>query len=422
MLHIATLIVFMVIIHVICAFVLIFLWMQNRSRYQGTGLWAVNIALKAAGLLFIVMRGIVPLWMATVFATTLFIIGEIILYQGLGVFLQIKIRQFHNMVLLAVYIFVHGYFSIFTASLAARNLVLSIAWLLISMQTIWLLMVRIKSEFRSLTLSTGIAVIFYSLINMTRIIDYFIYPNPKENYMDSGLFEGFILISFQIATILLTYSLSLMVNKRLSIDIELQEEKYSKAFHASPYAVLLTRLCDGKIFEANSGFESLSGYTIAEVTGKTTVELEFFYDATDRDMILRELDEKGAIRDKEMKFRIKTGEIMIGLYSAELIQINNQPCVISIISDITERKMAEVERERLIQDLGKALSEIRTLGSMLPICSSCKKIRNDSGYWEQIESYIRDHAGTEFSHSLCPDCLARLYPDFADKIINDKDS
>jgi hypothetical protein len=71
MLHIKTLIVFMVIIHIICAIVLMFLWIQNRVRYQGTGLWAINIALKASGLILIVLRGEIPLWMATVLATTL---------------------------------------------------------------------------------------------------------------------------------------------------------------------------------------------------------------------------------------------------------------------------------------------------------------------------------------------------------------
>lgn len=409
----------MVIIHILCAIVLMFLWIQNRGRYQGTGLWAINIALKAAGLILIVLRGNVPLWMATVLATTLFVVGEIILYQGLADFIKIRVVQFHNIILLFMYIAVHSYFALIATSLATRNLVLSLAWLLIGIQSVWLLLVRIRPEIRLLTLSTGISVGLYSIINMARIIEYFIYPNPKENYMDSGIFEAVILISFQVATILLTYSLSLMVNKRLSLDIEFQEEKYSKAFHASPYALLLTRQCDGKIFEANAGFENLSGYQLSDVIGKTTVELNLFFDIDARETILKELTERGNVRDKELKFRIKSGEILIGLYSAEVIQINNQPCVISTISDITERKIAEVEREKLIQELGNALSELKILGGMLPICSSCKKIRNDSGYWQQIEQYLSEHSDAEFSHSLCPDCIRRLYPDMADGILKE---
>ena len=62
-------------------------------------------------------------------------------------------------------------------------------------------------------------------------------------------------------------------------------------------------------------------------------------------------------------------------------------------------------------ELQKALSEIKTLSGLLPICASCKKIRDDKGYWNQIELYIRDHTEAEFSHSLCPNCAEKLYGD-----------
>jgi hypothetical protein len=83
-----------------------------------------------------------------------------------------------------------------------------------------------------------------------------------------------------------------------------------------------------------------------------------------------------------------------------------------VSKNITERKRAEEERERLIIELRDALSTIRTLRGMLPICSSCKKIRNDDGYWEQIDVYIRDHTEAEFSHGICPECAKKLYPQY----------
>jgi len=70
------------------------------------------------------------------------------------------------------------------------------------------------------------------------------------------------------------------------------------------------------------------------------------------------------------------------------------------------------EREKLIDKLKEALAKVKTLSGMLPICASCKKIRDDKGYWKQIESYIQEHSETEFSHGICPDCAERLYPDF----------
>ncbi len=72
---------------------------------------------------------------------------------------------------------------------------------------------------------------------------------------------------------------------------------------------------------------------------------------------------------------------------------------------------AEEERERLIRELENALAEIKTLRGIIPICSSCKKIRDDEGYWHQVEVYIRDHSEAEFSHGICPECAKKLYPE-----------
>jgi hypothetical protein len=77
----------------------------------------------------------------------------------------------------------------------------------------------------------------------------------------------------------------------------------------------------------------------------------------------------------------------------------------------SEHKRAEAEREKLIQELQRALAKVKTLSGFLPICMSCKKIRNDKGYWEQVEVYIRDHSEAEFSHGFYPECMKKLYPD-----------
>jgi K+-sensing histidine kinase KdpD len=71
------------------------------------------------------------------------------------------------------------------------------------------------------------------------------------------------------------------------------------------------------------------------------------------------------------------------------------------------------QAQRLNQELAAALAEVKRLSGFLPICASCKKIRNDHGSWEQIETYIRDRSEAEFTHSLCPECVSRIYPDLA---------
>jgi hypothetical protein len=80
--------------------------------------------------------------------------------------------------------------------------------------------------------------------------------------------------------------------------------------------------------------------------------------------------------------------------------------------EVDIRRQAEKEKDRLILNLQKALGEIKILSGLLPICANCKKIRDDKGYWNQIESYIRNHSEADFSHSICPDCAKELYRDY----------
>ncbi|MBU1274415.1 MAG: PAS domain S-box protein [Proteobacteria bacterium] len=78
--------------------------------------------------------------------------------------------------------------------------------------------------------------------------------------------------------------------------------------------------------------------------------------------------------------------------------------------DITVRIKYAQEREKLIESLQEALAQVKTLSGLLPICSNCKKIRDDSGYWRKIEEYLQKHSQAEFSHGLCPQCAHQLYP------------
>jgi hypothetical protein len=87
-------------------------------------------------------------------------------------------------------------------------------------------------------------------------------------------------------------------------------------------------------------------------------------------------------------------------------------CLATIV-DITERKPAERERERLLLERQDVLKKVRTLSGLLPICSQCKKIRGDHGYWSQAETCVMHHSDAQFTHGLCPECITVLFPDDA---------
>ena len=93
--------------------------------------------------------------------------------------------------------------------------------------------------------------------------------------------------------------------------------------------------------------------------------------------------------------------------------VGGRKLIFCVCRDISERKAALREREELITRLQASLDEIRTLRQILPLCAICKKVRDDQGYWEQVDTYIVKHMATDVTHSLCPECLERYYPEEA---------
>ncbi len=94
-----------------------------------------------------------------------------------------------------------------------------------------------------------------------------------------------------------------------------------------------------------------------------------------------------------------------------LFKLKGKPVVQAVVRDITERKKVEEERKELIKELQLALDEVKALSGLLPICSFCKNIRDDKGYWQAIETYIAKYSEAEFTHSMCNKCLKKHYPD-----------
>jgi len=92
----------------------------------------------------------------------------------------------------------------------------------------------------------------------------------------------------------------------------------------------------------------------------------------------------------------------------------------TVLSFFIMRREQE-KRLNIIRQLQSSINEVKTLKGLIPICASCKSVRNDEGYWDQIEKYVSDHSDADFSHSICPVCMEKLYPEFADEVNNKKD-
>jgi two-component system sensor histidine kinase/response regulator len=141
---------------------------------------------------------------------------------------------------------------------------------------------------------------------------------------------------------LLINSVDITEQKKAREALKESEEKLSKAFRSSPNSVVISRIKDGRFVEVNDTFAKYIGYTREELIGHSTLELRIWKNPKDRHAMLRELKERGRVNDREVNFRLKSGEIRTSLFSAEPINIGGEACLISGSIDITERKKSEM--------------------------------------------------------------------------------
>ena len=411
-LDLKTIVVAGLTVEVVCNLVLAALWRQGRRQYSGLGFWALNFAAQTTGLFLILLRGQLPTWLSVSAANVLLVGGAWLGLLGLERFVGRRRPQTANGVVAAAAAALHAYLTYVQPNLALRAAIFAGAMLYFFVRCSALMLRGVDATLRPCTRAVGVVFALFAGLFALRIANQFGHLGQPDDYFRLGAPEALFHLAIQVLFVLLTYSLVLMVNRRLLLDLTLQREKFSKAFHSSPYALLLTRLSDGQILEINEGFTAMAGYDDAEARGTTTIDLNLWAQTGDRDAVVAQLAARSRVDGLEFSFRKKSGELLTGLYSAVVIAVGDEPCILSSIADITARKQAEQERERLVADREQALAEIKVLGGLLPICMSCKKIRDDKGYWNQIEGYIRSHSQAEFSHSLCPECAHQLYPEY----------
>lgn len=168
---------------------------------------------------------------------------------------------------------------------------------------------------------------------------------------------------------------------------------------------------DGTYRYVNNAFAGPFKKTPADIIGKKIYDLFSADEAEKRMIVVKKAFATGETIVFDVRVPVDTGDLFF-ITSVKPI-VDEKGVVTSVVcisKNITERKRGEEEREKLISDLQEAMSKVRALSGMLPICSSCKKIRDDQGYWTQIELFIREHSDAEFSHGICPDCSRKLYP------------
>lgn len=197
--------------------------------------------------------------------------------------------------------------------------------------------------------------------------------------------------------------------KRSQAETRLRDTRYTDYFNNSHACMLLIDAATADIVEANPAACDFYGYSKDEITGLKISDINLL--SPQESLKELQITKNQNQRYINFKHRLTSGEIRDVEAYAGLIRYHDRDLIHAVIHDITDRKLAEAEREQLISQLQEALAEIKTLSGLLPICANCKKIRNDKGYWQQIEEYIGAHSEAKFSHSICPQCMKILYPE-----------
>jgi PAS domain S-box-containing protein len=181
-------------------------------------------------------------------------------------------------------------------------------------------------------------------------------------------------------------------------------------------ALIVVLDTQGRVLRLNRAIEMLTGSTILEAVGANFCELFLVAEEGQRFFdLFAELQPAQFPFEFQSRLRTKNEAEYHVLWSSTAILNDDGTLDFIIVTgiDITALKRAEREKEKLILDLQAALTKVKTLKGLLPICANCKKIRDDHGYWQRVEEYIRDHSDAEFSHGICPECAKRLYPQYS---------
>jgi PAS domain S-box-containing protein len=194
--------------------------------------------------------------------------------------------------------------------------------------------------------------------------------------------------------------------------LRLSEERF-RAFMSNSPAVASIKDVAGRYVYINKTFEQLFGRPLKELAGKT--DYDVWPPETAKQLRDNDVAVLNANKTIQMFETIPTPDGLPHhwmVYKFPIPDVGGQRLLGAVAVDVTERRKLEAAREQLRLQYEEAMEKIRTLTGFIPICASCKKIRDDKGYWQQVEDYISEHSQAEFSHGLCPDCAAKLYPGF----------
>ncbi|MBI5790227.1 MAG: PAS domain-containing protein [Rhodocyclales bacterium] len=352
----------------ICVIVLAALWLQNRDRFDAIRFWPAALGLQFVSLLLILLRGTIPHFLSIVTSGALAIFGAILLFVGLERFVGKPSPRKYNYGLLALFTLAHAYFTYVEPSLLGRNINYSVFLTAICAQGAWLMLYRVEPARRGGTRLVGAVLLGYCLLNIARIGVGLAAP-PGDDPFRAGTFDVPMFLAYQILVVALTFSLVLMVNRRLHEELEsdveqrrlsetavrLSEARLTRAELASKAGNWELRL-DSREVIGSPGAAKVYGLNADRLDYGSIREIPLPEYRAELDTALTNLIQHGTPYDLEFKIRLpESGEIR-DVHSIATFDPGSRT-VFGIVQDITERKKAELELDRYRAHLEELVAE-----------------------------------------------------------------
>ena len=344
---IRTLIVITFLMFALSMLVLASVWVHYRSRYKGLLFWWLQAGFSMIGTSSIILRP----WMTlnvSIMITNIFLhLGVLYLLFGFQRFFgRAKLSQVSwiGFVLTGILISLLTYQY---PSVQGRQIVLSLAIIAAVSQMLWLLYRQTAVLPRKSTLTVSLVLLVMLLAHVLRIALTLLDMRAIQNYYDNPLSESAFLLAHLIIWVTLTFSLVLMVTRRLQAEIEAEEMKFNSIFTHSPYASALTRLDDAVMTDINQSFSHLTGYTRDFAVGKRAHDLGLWADPNLRDQVVEDLSEDHPVENIELMMRRKNGSLLPCLFSATIIRINGKSYMLSTLQDVSDLVELRAKLEKL---------------------------------------------------------------------------
>ncbi len=329
-----------------------------NNNFRGQGWWVLGLASLSIGVFLLLMRDFITIrFIYIILANSMIIMGGIFLYIGIMRFLEKKENL--RLILSVMILFLSSYFyftyvndniSVRTGFLSAAIAILALfgAQSLLTYKTRY---IKASAFFNAVVfLSYGCLIVIRAVVVLTYI--------PVTNIFTPGLMQTAFFLGTFIYHIILTFGLIIMVNQRLNGEMREARNEQRLIFNSSPGAALITRLSDGIYVDSNDKFTELTGYKREELVGTSSLEINFWEKPAERDIFTNELRKNGFCKNMEASLHRKDGMVTTAIMSANIITLQGIPHILSITSDISERKREEEQIQSLLKDKELLLKEV----------------------------------------------------------------